>query len=86
MSEREFRSPDGRTWVARIRPDVRKAEVGTNVTLEFVSEAEIRVVSCAREEWEMPEPDLLGLLARAVAAGASRSVTPPHEGTRFDEG
>jgi hypothetical protein len=34
----------------------------------------VRVVSCLRSEWESPDPDLAGLLARALPAGASRGV------------
>jgi hypothetical protein len=75
MSERKLVTPDGRVWSARLRPNVRKAEIGSHVTLELVSETEIRVVSCLREEWETPEPDLAALLARSVASGASRHLT-----------
>jgi hypothetical protein len=48
--------------------------MGSRITLEFVSDTETRVVSCAREEWIMAEPDLAGLFARSVASGASRSI------------
>ena len=51
------------------------------MTLELVSDVETRVVSCRREEWEVPTPDYAGLLARSVAAGASRSVARPPEST-----
>jgi hypothetical protein len=74
MPQREYLDPEGRRWKVRIRPDVRREEAGTNVTLEFVAGAEVRVVSCLRSEWETPNPDLPGLLARSVAAGASRNV------------
>jgi hypothetical protein len=43
----------------------------------MLSDQESRVVSCRREEWEVPAPDFAGLLARSVASGASRNVTPP---------
>jgi hypothetical protein len=74
MPQREYLDSEGRRWRVRIRPDVRREEAATNVTLEFVAGAEVRVVSCLRSEWETPDPDLPGLLARSVAAGASRNV------------
>jgi hypothetical protein len=80
MTTREFFHVDGKTWLVRFRP-VRKDEAATHVTLELVSDVETRVVSCRREEWEVPTPDYAGLLARSVAAGASRSVARPPEST-----
>ena len=76
MTERKFVALDGRTWSVRLRPYVRKDETGSNVTLEFACNGEVRVVSCLREQWQVAEPDLISLLARSVASGASRSVTP----------
>ena len=80
MTTREFFHIDGKTWLVRLRP-VRKDEAATHVTLELVSDVETRVVSCRREEWEVPTPDYAGLLARSVAAGASRSIARPPEPT-----
>jgi len=80
MTTREFFHVDGKTWLVRFRP-VRKTEAATHVTLELVSDEEIRVVSCLREEWEVPTPNYAGLLARSVATGASRSVARPREPT-----
>jgi hypothetical protein len=74
--EREFFNLEGRTWLVRIRPSVRRDETDTHLTLELVTDQESRVVSCRREEWETDRPDLPGLLARSVAAGASRQVGP----------
>ena len=70
--EPEFFRLDGRTWLVRVRPTARRDEVETHITLELVSDVETRIVSCRREEWATREPDLAGLLARSVAAGASR--------------
>ena len=77
MTERWFNGPDGRTWLVRSRPDVRKAEAATHVTLEFVTDNEARVISCPRDEWDTPTPELAELLARSIAGGASRSVVAP---------
>jgi hypothetical protein len=81
MTTREFFHIDGKTWLVRSRPVVRKDEAATHVTLELVSDEETRVVSCRREEWEVPDPDYAGLLARSLAAGASRGVARPPEPT-----
>jgi hypothetical protein len=67
--ERKFAAPNGRIWILRPRPYVRKDEMGSRITLEFVSGAETRVVNCAREEWNIAEPDLAELFARSVASG-----------------
>ncbi len=72
--ERKFAGPNGRTWTVRARPYVRKDEMGSSITLEFVTETETRVVSCRREEWSSMEPDIAGLFARSVASGASRNI------------
>jgi hypothetical protein len=72
--ERKFAGPNGRTWTVRSRPYVRKEEMESSVTLEFVTETETRVVSCRRDEWNAAEPDMAGLFARSVASGASRNI------------
>jgi hypothetical protein len=77
MRERKFIAADRRVWFIRPRHEVRRHEADTHVTLEMMSDRESRVVSCRREEWEVPAPDFAGLLARSVASGASRNVTPP---------
>jgi hypothetical protein len=74
MVQREYLDAEGRRWKIHARPDVRREEAATNVALEFVSGREVRVVSCLRSEWEASDPDLAGLLARSVVAGASRNV------------
>lgn len=79
MISREFFHVEGRIWLVRIRTAVRKDEAETHVTLELVSDAETRVVSCLRSEWETPDPDYAGLLARSVAAGASHSIARAEE-------
>jgi hypothetical protein len=76
MTTREFFHVGGKTWLVRFRP-VRRTEAGTHVTLELVSDKETRIVSCRREEWEVTAPDYAGLLARSVAAGASRGIGRP---------
>jgi hypothetical protein len=81
MTVREFFYHNARTWLVRPRPEVRKDEAATHVTLELVSDDEVRVVTCLREEWETPEPDLAALLARSVATGASRASVRPSEPT-----
>jgi hypothetical protein len=86
MTERWFNGPDGRTWLVRTRPDVRKDEAATHVTLEFVTDNEARVISCLRDAWDTPAPDLAALLARSVAGGASRSVLGPGTPSGLDLG
>jgi hypothetical protein len=76
MREREFFHMDGRTWLVRVRPTVRKNEEDTHLTLELVADHETRVVSCRREEWETGTPDFAALISRSVAAGASRQRGP----------
>jgi hypothetical protein len=77
--ERSYREPDGRVWTFRQRPETRHEEADTHVTLLVESLGFVRVVSCRRSEWEGAKPDLAGLLARAVPAGASRGIGPEHE-------
>jgi hypothetical protein len=72
-SEREFLAPDGRTWTFRVRPEARKEEASTHLTLELTTGSETRVLSCPRDEWA-GAPDLLDLLSRSVTAGGSRHV------------
>ena len=74
MTERKFTAEDGRTWTVRVRPEVRRNEVGNHVTLELSTQNEARVVSCRSAEWYVAEPDFAVLLAHSVAAGASRSM------------
>jgi hypothetical protein len=81
--ERMFVTSDRRIWFVRPRHEVRRHEADTHVTLEMLSDRESRVVSCRREEWEVPAPDFVGLLARSVASGASRNVTPPGDTPAF---
>lgn len=76
--ERKFVTPNGRSWTIHLRPYVRKDESG-HVTLELISDAETRIVSCPREEWEASDPDLGSLLARSVTTGAGRNIMSPHE-------
>ena len=74
MIERAFIGPDRRFWLVRPRPTTRRHEESTNVVLEFMADDETRVVSCGRDEWEVPAPDFVGLLSRSVPGGASRGV------------
>lgn len=74
MTERKFTAEDSRIWVVRVRPEVRRSEVATHVTLEMSTHNESRVVSCRAAEWYVTDPDFQGLLARSVASGASRSM------------
>jgi hypothetical protein len=74
MTSREFFFHQGQTWFVRTRESVRRNEAETHVTLELVSDQETRVVSCLREEWEVRNPDFIGLLARSVASGASHHI------------
>jgi hypothetical protein len=74
--ERSYREPDGRVWTFRQRSEVRHEEAATHVTLLVESLGSVRVVSCRRSEWEGANPDLAGLLARAVPVGASRGIGP----------
>ena len=62
-----------------MRPDVRKDEASTHVTLLVEAAGECRVVSCLRSEWESEAPDLAALLARALPGGASRQQGQPDE-------
>jgi hypothetical protein len=77
MMDREFFHLAGRTWLVRVRSTVRKDETDTHITLELVGDHETRVVSCRRDEWDVSAPDFAALLARSVAAGASRNVSLP---------
>jgi hypothetical protein len=86
MMSREFFYWEGRTWFVRLRPAVRKDETATHVTLELVTDNETRVVSCRRDEWDVAEPDYAGLLARSVAAGASRGIAHPSGNSEPDSG
>jgi hypothetical protein len=81
MTTREFFHVDGKIWLVRARPEVRKDEATTHVTLELVCDEGTRVVSCLRSEWETPVPDYVSLLARSVAAGASHGVVRSTEPT-----
>ena len=75
MSLRTYTAADGRTWVFRVRPEVRQEEAATHVTLLVESLGEVRVVSCRREEWESVEPNFRALLTRAVPVGGSRGIS-----------
>ena len=74
MTEREFTGPDGRVWYARERPEARREDGALQVALELDTEGERRVVTCSRLEWEVADPDCIGLLARSVPGGASRGL------------
>jgi hypothetical protein len=75
--ERMYVGPNGRRWTVSPRPYVRKDESG-HVTLELVSDAETRVVSCPREMWESADVDFATLLLRSVPSGAGRNIMSPH--------
>ena len=86
MIERAFIGPDRRFWLIRPRPTARRHEVGTHVVLEFMTDDETRVVTCRRDEWEVPAPDFRDLLERSVPGGASRGVLRMNESPGPDEG
>ena len=85
MTERAFIGPDRRFWLVRPRPATRRNEGDTHVVLEFMADDETRVVSCPRDEWEVPAPDFAGLLARSVVGGASRGVSRMDEAESLEE-
>lgn len=85
MIERAFIGPDRRFWLVRPRPTTRRHEGEDVVVLEFMTDDETRVVSCAREEWEVPAPDFAALLARSVVGGASRGVLRMDESASLDD-
>ncbi|HUF35738.1 MAG TPA: hypothetical protein VMN37_07290 [Gemmatimonadales bacterium] len=85
MIERAFIGPDRRFWLVRPRPTTRRDEGESVVVLEFMTDDETRVVSCTREEWEVPAPDFAGLLARSVVGGASRGVLRMDDAPSLDE-
>jgi hypothetical protein len=78
-SERAITGGDGRRWTFRLRPEVRKEEAETHVTLVVETFNEVRVVTCPRSEWESDVPDLAALLARSLPGGASRGLGPPDQ-------
>lgn len=82
--ERAFIAPDRRLWLVRPRSAVRRHERATHITLELLADDETRVVTCRRDEWEVPAPDFNGLLARSLPGGASRNVARPDEASPFD--
>lgn len=82
--ERAFIAPDRRLWLVRPRSAVRRNETTTHVTLELMTDDETRVVSCRRDEWDVPAPDFAALLARSVPGGASRNVARPGDEGLFD--
>ena len=53
MTERKFTAEDGRTWVFRVRPEVRRNEVGNHVTLELATHNESRVLIKRDGEWQI---------------------------------
>jgi hypothetical protein len=83
--ERAFIGPDRRFWLVRPRPATRRTEDAATVVLEFLADDETRVVSCRRDEWEVPAPDFAGLLARSVVGGASRGVLRMDEPPPLDD-
>jgi hypothetical protein len=84
MAGHEFFHLGGRTWLVRVRETVRRDETDTHVTLELIADHETRVVSCRRDDWEVASPDFAALLARSVAAGASRHVILPDDAGPLD--
>jgi hypothetical protein len=78
-ADRTLVGRDGRRWTFRLRPDARKEEAETHVTLVLETFGEVRVVTCPRREWESQAPDLAGLLARSLPGGASRGLGVPDQ-------
>ncbi len=77
--DRAIMGSDGRRWTFRLRPEVRKEEAKTHVTLVVETFNEVRVVTCPRSEWESGTPDLTALLARSLPGGASRGLGAPDQ-------
>jgi hypothetical protein len=77
--EREMTGTDGRRWTFRLRPEVRKEEAKTHVTLIVETAGEVRIVTCQRSEWESDDPDLARLLANSLPGGASRGRGAPDQ-------
>lgn len=77
--ERTFTSSDGRRWTFRLRPEVRKEEAKTHLTLIVETPGEVRIVTCRRNEWESDDPDLARLLANSLPGGGSRGLGAPDE-------
>jgi hypothetical protein len=73
-ADRTLVGSDGRRWTFRLRPEVRKEEAQTHVTVVLETIGEVRVVTCPRSEWESQTPDLANLLARSLPGGASRGL------------
>jgi hypothetical protein len=78
-AERAIIGTDGRRWMFRLRPEVRKEEAKTHVTLLLETFGEVRIVTCPRIEWESDALDLAALLARSLPGGASRGLGPPDQ-------
>lgn len=72
--EREFTDRGGVQWTFAPRKRVRREEEETHVTLLIRSAFETRVVTCRRDEWDTPAPDLGRLLAQSVPSGGSRGA------------
>jgi hypothetical protein len=77
--DRTITGSDGRRWTFRLRPEVRKEEAKTHVTLVLETPGEVRIVTCPRNEWESASPDLAELLARSLPGGASRGLGAPDQ-------
>jgi hypothetical protein len=76
-ADRTLVGSDGRRWTFRLRPEVRKEEAETHVTVVLETIGEVRVVTCPRSEWDGQTLDLANLLARSLPGGASRGLGVP---------
>lgn len=74
-----YTDADGVAWTFVIRPQVRREEEATHVTLLARSAFETRVITCLRERWETPSPDYAGLLDQSLPGGGSRSAPAPND-------
>lgn len=74
---RTYTDARGEEWTFTRRRRVRRSEEETHIALVARSAFQSRIVTCRRDEWEIPKPDLSNLLARSVPAGGSRANPAP---------
>lgn len=74
---RSFTDARGEEWTFTRRRHVRRSEEETHIAIVARSAFQSRIVTCHRDEWETPRPDLARLLARSVPAGGSRANPAP---------
>ena len=75
--QHRFIDARGEEWTFARRRGVRRSEEDTHIAVVARSAFQSRIVTCHRDEWETPRPDLSSLLARSVPAGGSRANPGP---------